>query len=80
MPLSWHKCCSREIILVYSKFPKNKISNYSSFDVVFYKGIYYAGFQLFKNFANYLVGDCCLPVTKFDTQFDAERYFDAINF
>jgi hypothetical protein len=69
-----------EVILVYSKFPKKKTSNYSSFDIVRYKETYYAGFQLFKNFGNYLVGACCLPVTKFDNQIDAEKYFERVDF
>lgn len=69
----------KEAILVDSKFPK-KDSNYASFDIVQYSERYYAGFNLFKNFNNYLAGCRHLSVIKFDNVYEAEKYFEAIEF
>lgn len=69
-----------EIILLYSKFPKKKESTYISFDVIKYNETYYAGFELFKNFNNYLAGSPHLSVIKFNHVYDAEKYFNNIEF
>lgn len=68
-----------EVVLTFSKSPK-KESNYSSFDVVLYNQRYYAGFNLFKDFNNYLAGTAHLSAIKFDDITEAKKYFDAIEF
>ncbi len=68
-----------EIILKdskFSRFPENPVS----FDLVEYNRQHYIGINLYKNFANYLANNYHCSVMKFNDIFEAEKYFNNINY
>ncbi len=68
-----------DLILVYSKFAKQKFTGIS-YDIVSYQNALYGGLNLFKNFRNYLLNNTLYPVVKFDNYLDAEKYFENYTF
>jgi hypothetical protein len=64
-----------DVILKDSRLLKTNPYN-MSYDLISYKNRYYIGFDLYKNFESYLIGQNSFSVMRIDNSIDAQRYFD----
>jgi len=67
-----------EIRLIDTRFSK-KTNNYVSYDLVEYNNVYYAGYNLSKNFFNHIAGMTCYNYVRFTSLLAAKRHFEEFN-